>query len=179
MKTRHLFLPILIATVLRLNAGDSVDVSGREARIAAAALAKQNELLRADIVRLREEVVKLTLELARSRSEIDEGRARKGSGGQSADRRVDDGPRVVASADSEAWLIADVNLDLKLVVFGAGNDRDVKKGMPLACMRGEKVIARLRVVEVRERMTGAVIEEVVGSVNPEKGDRVVPMMAPK
>jgi len=46
-----------------------------------------------------------------------------------------------------------------LVVGNIGEQQGVKLGMPLRVMRNEKVIATLRVVDVRQKICGAVIQE--------------------
>ena len=161
-------------------AADDGNVAGREAQLAAAALVKQNEALRAEVNRLREEVAKLTMTLAQAKAELDEAKVSKGgNAAQQGGTAVapDSGGAATMTADS--WQITDVNPDLKLVVLDAGKDSGLKQGMMLYSLRGEKPAARLRVVDVRERMTGAVVEEILSGGNPEKGDRVILMAVPK
>src|SRR5438067_6925834 len=56
------------------------------------------------------------------------------------------------------------------VVGNFGAREGVKIGMPLRVKRGEKVVARLRVVDVRERICGAIIQE-SGKEKIKVGDR--------
>lgn len=60
-----------------------------------------------------------------------------------------------------------------LVVGNIGEKQGVKMGMPMRVMRGEKLIARLRVVDVRQRICGAVIQEMDSEKEKIKvGDRL-------
>jgi hypothetical protein len=58
-----------------------------------------------------------------------------------------------------------------LVVGNLGEKQGVKMGMPLRVMRGDKRIATLRVVDVRQKICGAVIQE-MGSEKIKVGDRL-------
>ncbi len=54
-----------------------------------------------------------------------------------------------------------------------GEKQGVKIGMPLRVMRGDKLIATLRVVDVREKISGAVIQEMSSdSAKIKVGDRL-------
>ena len=57
------------------------------------------------------------------------------------------------------------------VVANIGQQQGVKIGMPLRVMRGEQKIATLRVVDVRQRICGAVIED-SGKEKIKVGDRL-------
>src|SRR6202035_5862892 len=57
------------------------------------------------------------------------------------------------------------------VVANIGEQQGVKIGMPLRVMRDEKKIATLRVVDVRQRICGAVIED-SGKEKIKVGDRL-------
>src|SRR5258708_12019660 len=57
------------------------------------------------------------------------------------------------------------------VVANIGEQHGVKIGMPLRVMRGEQKIATLRVVDVRQRICGAVIED-SGKEKIKVGDRL-------
>jgi len=58
-----------------------------------------------------------------------------------------------------------------LVVGNIGEKQGVKMGMPLRVMREDKLIARLRVVDVRQKICGAVIQE-MDSGRIKVGDRL-------
>jgi hypothetical protein len=67
-----------------------------------------------------------------------------------------------------------VKEDLSLVVINLGSKQGVKVGMPFRAMRGEKVIGAVQVVDVREKIAGAVIQHLSSEQNPIKvGDRLV------
>jgi cell shape-determining protein MreC len=57
------------------------------------------------------------------------------------------------------------------VVGNLGAREGVKIGMPLRVKRGDEVVARLRVVDVRERICGAIIQE-SGKEKIKVGDRL-------
>lgn len=178
MRWAHLGLILLAAAWFGARAEDPA-VEGREARLAAAALLRQNEALRVEVARLREEVGKLTLAFAQAKAELDEATAGRGVRGTAPAEAGTDGGPGAATVAAGRWLITDVNPDLKLVVLDAGRSSGLRQGMKLYAMRGEKPGARLRVADVRERITGAVIEETWVEGGPVKGDQAVLMAAPK
>ena len=55
--------------------------------------------------------------------------------------------------------VISVKDEWSLVVGNIGEKQGVKMGMPMRVMRGDKVIATLRVVDVRQRICGAVIQK--------------------
>jgi hypothetical protein len=69
--------------------------------------------------------------------------------------------------------VISVKEEWSLVVGNVGEKQGVKMGMPMRVMRDDKVIATLRVVDVRQRICGAVIQE-MGSVKEKikVGDRL-------
>jgi hypothetical protein len=136
-----------------------VDLAGREAQIVASALIRQNGQLREEVARLRSEVEHLTLELAQAKAGLD-------AVGRSAGTNT-------TAASGGGWQVVDVNRGLGLVVFDAGRAGGQKKNDLVFVMRGRDAVARARVVDVREHITGAQIEEVLQSGGPERGDRVV------
>lgn len=73
-------------------------------------------------------------------------------------------------------VVADVNTNLSMVVLSAGAGRGLKPGMTFAVMQGERAVARVRVVDVRRKVAGAVIEDMESS--PRARDRVVMMEHP-
>jgi hypothetical protein len=54
--------------------------------------------------------------------------------------------------------VLDVNATLQLVVLDVGEWQGARIGMPFAVVRNGRVIAELRVIEVRRRICGALIE---------------------
>ena len=67
--------------------------------------------------------------------------------------------------------VLSVKDDWSFVVANIGEQQGVKIGMPLRVMRGEQNIATLRVVDVRHRICGAVIED-SGKEKIKVGDRL-------
>jgi hypothetical protein len=67
--------------------------------------------------------------------------------------------------------VISVKEDWSFVVGNFGAREGVKIGMPLRVKRGDEVVARLRVVDVRERICGAVIQE-SGKEKIKVGDRL-------
>jgi hypothetical protein len=69
--------------------------------------------------------------------------------------------------------VISVKEEWSLVVGNVGQRQGVKMGMPMRVVRGEKVIAKLRVVDVRQRICGAVIQEMdSGREKIRVGDRL-------
>jgi hypothetical protein len=67
--------------------------------------------------------------------------------------------------------VLSVKDEWSFVVANIGEQQGVKIGMPLRVMRGEQRIATLRVVDVRQRICGAVIED-SGKEKIKVGDRL-------
>ena len=67
--------------------------------------------------------------------------------------------------------VISVKEEWSLVVGNLGELQGVKMGMPLRVMRGDKLIATLRVVDVRQKICGAVIQERI-SDKIKVGDRL-------
>jgi hypothetical protein len=67
--------------------------------------------------------------------------------------------------------VVSVKEEWSLVVGNIGEKQGVKIGMPLRVLRADKLIATLRVVDVRQRICGAVIQE-MGSGKIKVGDRL-------
>lgn len=84
---------------------------------------------------------------------------------------------VSAAEATEATLsdamVVEMRDDLSLVVTNVGTRHGVKIGMPFQVWRGETKIADVRVIDARERISGAVIQNLVNPKNPVKaGDRL-------
>ena len=59
---------------------------------------------------------------------------------------------------------------LRLVVMDVGAMQGARVGMPFIVVRGDRVIAWVRVVEVRQKICGALIEKTEGKVTVKAGD---------
>ena len=69
--------------------------------------------------------------------------------------------------------VISVKEEWSLVVGNFGEQQGVKMGMPLRVMRGDKLIATLRVVDVRQKICGAVVQEMGSEKEKIKvGDRL-------
>ncbi len=90
---------------------------------------------------------------------------------ETADRPISERPtiRPVQGSLGTATVL-DVNPDLRLVVLNIGQLQGARVGMPMVVMRGEHVVAELKVVEVRQRICGALIERVKEGVTLKAGD---------
>lgn len=87
-----------------------------------------------------------------------------------ADLQQPSAPAVVPSGRLEAARILDVNAKLRVVVLDVGAEQGARIGMPFWVFRGERVVARLRVVEVRPKVCGALLEDVEKGVTLQAGD---------
>jgi hypothetical protein len=67
---------------------------------------------------------------------------------------------VATAASNEGKIIATKD-DLALVVTSLGREGGVKVGMPFQVLRGDKEIGIIRIVDVRDRISGAVIQELI------------------
>jgi hypothetical protein len=72
----------------------------------------------------------------------------------------------------EAATVVDVNAKLQVVVLNVGQQAGVRVGMPFLVLRKDRLVGRVRVVEVRRQVCGAVIEEVEKGVTLTAGDAV-------
>lgn len=76
-------------------------------------------------------------------------------------------------ATLHSGLVLGCKADLALLVANLGSDQGVKVGMPLTVARGDILVGRARVVQVRERIAGAIIEETSPNVGRIKaGDQL-------
>ena len=69
-----------------------------------------------------------------------------------------------------AATVLDVSQTLRLVVLNIGLLHGVRVGMPFVVLRGDRVVAELKVVEVRQRICGALVERTDGTVTLRVGD---------
>lgn len=78
----------------------------------------------------------------------------------------------VTAPTLEAAQVVSLNWSLQLAVINLGSEQGVRLGMPFAVMRDDRVVARLKVVEVRKKISGAVIETMDRGNAVKVGDRV-------
>lgn len=76
----------------------------------------------------------------------------------------------LAEGTLEAAAVLDVNPNLRLVVLNVGLLQGARVGMPLVVLHGDHVVAGLKIVEVRKRICGALIEQMEKKVALKAGD---------
>jgi hypothetical protein len=127
-------------------------------------LQKENDSVREKLVLLSESVMELL----------------KSSEGINADARlkVEENLRTVSSLLNKqkttsanapgltSGSVVDVKPDLSLVVANLGSRQGVKNGMPFQVWRGDKQIASVRVVDVRDALSGAIVQNTINSTEP-------------
>lgn len=78
----------------------------------------------------------------------------------------------VAATLTDAMVIS-VKEELSLVVANVGLRQGVKMGMPFQVWRGDSVVGTVRVIDVRDRISGAVIQDLASEKGKVKvGDRL-------
>ena len=82
------------------------------------------------------------------------------------------GPSKSAQPNLMDGSVISVKDEWSFVVGDIGERQGVKIGMPLRVMRGDKKVATLRVVDVRQKICGAVIQEMDSKENVKVGDRL-------
>lgn len=140
-----------------------------EARLTAPLLAERNIALEKKAAELEDRVDLLTATLAFERAEQDIRMAR--------DIRSEmAGELAVGKAGLEPVAdvrVLDANRELGMIVLNAGTAEGLRPGMQFYVLREDRKVARVRTTVVRERIAGAVLEEVEAGGYPEAGDRVV------
>jgi hypothetical protein len=80
---------------------------------------------------------------------------------------------IPVAADLTDASVISVRDELSLVVINLGRKQGVKVGMPFQVLRGNRLIGTVRVVNVREKLAGAVIQHLNSENNRIKvGDRI-------
>lgn len=135
---------------------------------------KDNEDLRGALIELSESVITLL----KSTDDIPaEGRMAVETALRKANELLGtptgvDSPQSVEATLQEA-LVMDVKDELSLVVVNVGEKQGAKIGMPFQVWRDSRKIGEVRVVDVRDRISGAVIQNLENPKNPVKaGDRL-------
>jgi len=71
-------------------------------------------------------------------------------------------------------MVVSIKEELSLVVANVGNRQGVRVGMPFKVVRDDRVIGTVRVVDVREKICGAVIQSLDSEKTKIKvGDRLM------
>jgi hypothetical protein len=72
----------------------------------------------------------------------------------------------------ESGQVVNLNWSLQMAVINLGEVHGVRLGMPFAVIQGDRIVGRLKVVEVRKKISGAVIERMDRDKPIQVGDRV-------
>ena len=142
-----------------------LDLVTSESRLVTVRLAQEIAGLRSDLEDRNQRIRKLSVALAEAQAALDVQEARRAEAA---------GAPAEAPADAPVEArIADVNADLGLVILDQGARQGVRYGLPLTVLRDRRRVARIRVVDVRERIAGAAVEETARGDYPQTGDRAV------
>ena len=144
-----------------------LDLVTSESRLVTARLAEENRRLRADLDDRAARIRKLSEALAEAQAALDVNEARRA-------QAVGPAAETPADAPVEAR-IADVDADLGLVILDQGARQGVRYGLALTVLRDRRRVARVRVVDVRENIAGAAVEETARGEYPQTGDRAALM----
>lgn len=154
---------VCIATSVAMGAG--ADPAAEEADLLARRLVKENLELQAEIAGLRSERDGLLARLAGEQYASDRL--------QVVYERLPDATQERMDVAPTGWRVVDANRDLGLVALSAGSMDGLRSGLPLAVVRDGVVVARVKIVEVRERVAAARIEALADARFPQEGDRAV------
>jgi hypothetical protein len=79
----------------------------------------------------------------------------------------------VPMEDLNGGMVVSVKEELSLLVANIGSRNGVKIGMPFQVTRGNQMVAKARVIDVRDRISGAVIEDLASATSTVKiGDHL-------
>jgi len=133
-----------------------------EARMVTGRLAAENASLKGENELLRRRLRTLSESLASAQAALDTRKAERAPAEDAVSRR--------AGEALDCWLV-DVNPELETVILSQGARSGVRYGLPLVVTRDRRKVASLRVVDVRETVSGAVVVETASGDYPRKGDR--------
>lgn len=141
--------------LLELLAGEARQVTDR--------LSRENAKLKAEAAELEKRNRALGERLAEAMAALD----------REAVGRMPEAEAAAAANPPGEARVADVNRELELAVVDRGRRDGVRHGLPMTVFRGRRKVAKIRVVDVRERIAGAVVEETAPGDYPQSGDRAV------
>lgn len=75
--------------------------------------------------------------------------------------------------DINSGVITKVDETLNLAVVNFGKSQGARAGMPFRIIRGDKVIGRCRIAEVREYLSAIVVEGMIKNIQVQVGDRLI------
>ncbi len=97
---------------------------------------------------------------------------------RAANQLLDDSAKTAATSSAptlelNSGSVVSVKEDLSLLVANIGARNGVKVGMPFRVTRGSQMVAKARVIDVRDRISGAIIEDLASTDAAVKiGDRL-------
>ncbi len=149
---------------------DAADDASRQAQQQLAGAARALYLAEAERHRLVAQVQRL-IEALQGPGDITGELARTKTLLSAADQPVSGNPAIHRPQGAlTTAMVLEVNPELRLVVLNIGQLQGARIGMPMVVLRGERVVAELKIVEVRQRICGALIERVGGGVTLKAGD---------
>jgi hypothetical protein len=81
---------------------------------------------------------------------------------------------LIRIADSfRSGMVTDFNQDLNVAILNFGRGQGAEVGMPFRILRGDRVIGRGRIIEVREYLSALMVEDLVKETEVQAGDRVL------
>ena len=135
---------------------------------------KEKEAYREQLLKLSETMLRFVKSTQaadpQARAEVE---AQLRASGQLLSEKSAAAPEDEARPDLMDGKVLSVKEEWSLVVGNLGAQQGVKIGMPLRVVRGGKTVATLRVVDVREKISGAVIQELDSEkIKIKVGDRL-------
>jgi hypothetical protein len=145
-------------------------IEAEEAQTAVKQLLKQQDRLLQEKLDYQKQVARLSASLARMQAEFDRQLVR--------DESAEVGPSVRVATKSNRSLfdgrVSDFQGDLNMVILDIGAESGVKSGMQFSLVQEGQGIGRVRVIDVRPGLSGAVIEILKETEEPLRGIRVIP-----
>ncbi len=158
----------LVATNMHLALKTSL-IEAEDAQTAVKQLLKQQDRLLQEKLDYQKQVARLSASLARMQAEFDRQMVR--------DESAEVGPSVRVATKSNRSLfdgrVSDFQGDLNMVILDIGAESGVKSGMQFSLVQEGQGIGRVRVIDVRSVLSGAVIE-ILDTEKPLRGIRVIP-----
>lgn len=150
----------------------AVPAAGGDESVMVAELFAENRGLRGRLEEKEREVEALQRQLAETMAQLDLARVPE------VNRRTAEASAPVANSgvavdDIARVRVLDVNRDMQVAVVSGGAGAGMKAGMRFYVLRDDRMIAQLKLVDVREHVAGGLIERVEKGNFPEAGDRVM------
>jgi hypothetical protein len=144
-------------------------LDAEEARLTLSRLAEKNRKLVQENLELKKRITIVSDSFASAQAELDLHRADRGGSALGSPLPV--ATRVPRNLNDGR--VADANLDLALVALDVGREHGAKAGMQFSLVRDGVWIGRVRVLDVRAKVSGALVEETKPGESPKAGDRLM------